>query len=94
MDAGDNTFQCIDAFHQKNALDSWVDTTIDIDEFQNCYIVKSNEEGKTEVIEVEVNDELNPGTGLKRTIANFTVHFNRPFRSENLDGEDVAIYEG
>lgn len=91
MDAGDNTFQCIDAFHQKNALDSWVDTTIDIDEFQNCYIVKSNEEGKTEVIEVEVNDET---TGLKRTIANFTVHFNRPFRSENLDGEDVAIYEG
>jgi len=91
VDAGDNTFQCIDAFHQKNALDSWVDTTIDIDEFQNCYIVKSNEEGKTEVIEVEVNDET---TGLKRTIANFTVHFNRPFRSENLDGEDVAIYEG
>ena len=76
-------------------MDSWVDTTIDIDEFQNCYIVKSNEEGKTEVIEVEVNDET-PGVtpGLKRTIANFTVHFNRPFRSENLDGEDVAIYEG
>lgn len=73
-------------------MDSWVDTTIDIDEFQNCYIVKSNEEGKTEVIEVEVNDEVTEG--LKRTIANFTVHFNRPFRSENLDGEDVAIYEG
>lgn len=74
-------------------MDSWVDTTIDIDEFQNCYIVKSNEEGKTEVIEVEVNDETST-SGLKRTIANFTVHFNRPFRSENLDGEDVAIYEG
>jgi hypothetical protein len=72
-------------------MDSWVDTTIDIDEFQNCYIV-NNEEGKSEVIEFEVNDEVTPG--LKRTMANFTAHFKRPFRSENLDGEDVAIYEG
>jgi hypothetical protein len=27
-------------------------------------------------------------------MANITVHFKRPFRSENLEGEDIAIEEG
>jgi hypothetical protein len=35
--------------------DTWEETTIDVDEFQNCYIV-NNEEGKSEIVEFEVDD--------------------------------------
>lgn len=52
----DDSFSCIDAFHQKDMQeDTWEETTIDVDEFQNCYIV-NNEEGKSEIIEFEVDD--------------------------------------
>jgi hypothetical protein len=50
----------------------------------------SNLEGASSVVEFEEDDKVN--SGLKRTIANITVHFKRPFRSDNL-GEDVAIEE-
>lgn len=32
--------------------------------------------------------------GAKRTIANITVHFVKPFRSEYPEEEDIAIVEG
>jgi hypothetical protein len=51
-----------------------------------------SEEGKSSVTQEEAGDVVK--AGLKSAIANFTVHFKRPFRSADLEGEDVAIHDG
>lgn len=40
--------------------DTWEGTTIDIDEFQNCYIV-NNKEGYSTIIEWEEDDKVTAG---------------------------------
>ena len=50
----DSTFKCTDGSSNLGNADSWEETTINLDQYQNC-LWKNNDEGKSEIIEFEVD---------------------------------------
>ena len=94
-------WQCIDAFHQKHMrFETWDNTQVLVDSFQNCYVL-DNKEGATSFVtfgtELEEATDADAAAASRRlqadgrTLANLTVHIMRPYYTVDMDGGDIPL---